>query len=79
MNLSHIIREAIDSDAIRDAKISPAASPVLELYEALVGIGTAARACDHLLRRDALEVAELRAIVKSMIEASNVAIAIVRA
>lgn len=79
MKLSHIIQEAVESGAIRDARVSPAACPVIDLYEALVGIGTAARACDHLLRRDALDAAEVRAILKRMIEASNVAIAIVRA
>ncbi|MDR7258628.1 hypothetical protein J2X47_002818 [Sphingomonas sp. BE270] len=54
------------------------ATPLIRIYETLVGIGTVARTCDHLLRQPEPDLAELRLLVANLIAASNDAITIIR-
>ena len=77
MYLSQTIQRAIESGAIREGA-TVEATPLIRIYETLVGIGTVARTCDHLLRQPEPDLAELHLLVANLIAASNDAITIIR-
>lgn len=78
MSIHQIISTAVENGAIRNGGETEAAAPLISIYEKLVGIETAARTCEHLLRDRDPDITEVRAIVSHIIAASNGAITIIR-
>ena len=78
MSIHQTINTAVENGAIRNGGESEAAVPLISLYEKLIGIGTAARTCEHLLRAGEPDLCEVREMVSHIIAASNRAITIIR-
>ena len=78
MSIHQIISTAVENGAIRNGGEAEAAVPFISIYEKLIGIGTAARTCEHLLRAGEPDITEVRAMVSHIIAASNRAITIIR-
>lgn len=78
MSIHQIISTAVENGAIRNGGEAEPAVPLISIYEKLIGIGTAARTCEHLLRHRDPDITEVRAMVSHIIAASNGAITIIR-
>lgn len=81
MSLNQIVRSGHQANVVPDADgddVVPTPESLVRLYESLVGIGSAARACEHLLRNGEPNVAELRTLVRDIIATSNSGIALFR-
>lgn len=72
MSLDPPLRSAFANGAM------PTDPSLVAFYEGLVGIGTTARVCQHLLRRNPIDIVELQTMLQSIVTSADETIAILR-